>query len=217
VGSVVVAFDTDGSANTLRHYVVLMEGLQPISPVVAAILRNTNSWGLAQPPRLDADVVARVPEATAVDNDAYPAERVTLVDTAVDPVVCAAWAEPEGAQTSSLTLLSGAALPIPEGLHTVTLVSSGAPGGPASQVALPPGTGYFVDNAGSLFWVSDTGVRYGVESDSVKALGLTTEPLPTPSSVLSLFAAGPTLSRTDALLAHDALAPNAAPARVEQP
>jgi hypothetical protein len=33
--------------------------------------------------------------------------------------------------------------------------------------------------------------------------------------VLSQFAAGPTLSRSDALLAHDSLAPNPAPARVQ--
>ncbi|MDG4663174.1 type VII secretion protein EccB [Mycobacterium sp. 236(2023)] len=219
VGAVVVAYDTGGSADTPRYYVVHMEGLQPVSPVVAAILRNTNSWGLAQPPRLDADVVARVPEAGGVDVNAYPAERVTLVDTAIDPVTCAAWAEPEGAQTSSLTLLSGAALPLSEDQRTVSLVSSGAPGGPANQVALPPGTGYVVDSAGSLFWVSDIGVRYGIESgddDTAEALGLTTAPLPIPPAVLSQFAAGPTLSRTDALLAHDTLAPNPAPARVEQ-
>ncbi|PRC43217.1 type VII secretion protein EccB, partial [Mycobacterium sp. ITM-2017-0098] len=222
VGAVVVAYDAD---NTVRHYVVLADGLQPISPVVAAILRNSNSWGLAQPPRLDADDVARVPEAGAVDTDAYPTDRVTLVDVAADPVTCAAWAEPEGAQAPSLTLLSGATLPVPDGLRTVELVSSGGDGGPANRVALEPGAGYFVDSGGSLFWVSDTGVRYGVETgtdagtdaDTVAALGLSTIPLPIPTSVLSQFAAGPTLSRTDALLAHDTLAPNPAPARLEQP
>jgi len=219
VGSVVVSYDED---NTLRHYVVLTDGLQPISPVVAAILRNSNSWGLASPPRLDADLVARTPQAEVVDVDAYPAERVTLVDTAAEPVICAAWSEHEGAQESSMELRSGAALPVADGVSTVALVSAGAPGGPANQVALPQGTGYFVDNAGSLFWLSDTGVRYGIDTgadadgaDTVAALGLTTTPLPIPSSVLSLFAAGPTLSRGDALLAHDTLAPNPSPARVE--
>jgi type VII secretion protein EccB len=225
VGAVVVSYDSD---NALRHYVVLTDGLQPISPVVAAILRNSNSWGLAQPPRLDADTVVRIPEVGAIDTGAYPTDRVTLVDVAADPVTCAAWAEPEGAQTSSLTLLSGATLPVPDGLRTVELVSSGGDGGPANRVALEPGTGYFVDSGGSLFWLSDTGVRYGVAtgadagsasgtSDTVAALGLSAKPLPIPSSMLSQFAAGPTLSRTDALLAHDTLAPNPAPARLEQP
>jgi type VII secretion protein EccB len=216
VGAVVVAYEAD---NTLRHYVVLADGLQPISGVLASILRNTNSYGFAQPPRLGADEVARIPVANAVDTGAYPSDRVTLVDFADDPVTCASWAKPEGAQTASLTLLSGAALPIPDGLRTVELVSSGTPGGPADRVALPPGTGYFVDSGGALFWVSDTGVRYGIDgtdgSDTVASLGLTTTPLPIPWSVLSQFAAGPTLSRDDALLAHDSLAPNPAPARLD--
>ncbi|ANI37652.1 type VII secretion protein EccB [Mycolicibacterium vaccae] len=221
VGAVVVAYDAD---NAIRHYVVLAEGLQPITPVVAAVLRNSNSYGLAQPPRLDADVVARIPEATGVDTTVYPSERVTLVDPAADPVTCAEWAKPEGAQDSSLTLRSGAVLPVADGVRTVELVSSGTPGGPADRVALPPGTGWFVDSGGSLFWVGDTGVRYGIETnagaagegaDTVAALGLTTPPLPIPWSVLSQFAAGPTLSRTDALLAHDSLAPAPAPARVQ--
>ena len=50
-----------------------------------------------------------------------------------------------------------------------------------------------------------------------EALGLASAPLPIPWSVLSQFAAGPTLSRADALLAHDTLAPAAAPARLENP
>ncbi|MGB3354304.1 MAG: type VII secretion protein EccB [Mycobacterium sp.] len=223
VGAVVVAYEAD---NTLRHYVVLPDGLQPISVVLASILRNTNSYGLDQPPRLGADEVARVPSAQAIDTTAYPSEPLTLVDTVADPVTCAAWAKPEGAQEASMTVLSGSALPVPEALRTVDLVSSGAPGGPADRVALPPGTGYFVESGGALFWVSDTGVRYGIDTgdpsdsagtDTVAALGLSVSPLPVPWSMLSQFAAGPTLSRADALLAHDSLAPNPAPARLEIP
>ena len=222
VGTVLVAYEAD---NTLRHYVVLPDGLQPIPVVLASILRNTNSYGFAAPPRIGADEVARVPVADGIDTSAYPVQPLDLVDTAADPVTCVAWAKPEGAQENSLTLLSGSTLPTPAGLHTVDLVSSGGPGGPATRVALTPGTGYFVDSRGSLFWVSDTGVRYGIDTghsgsgetgfDTVEALGLASAPLPIPWSVLSQFAAGPTLSRSDALLAHDTLAPAAAPARLE--
>ncbi|BBX19104.1 type VII secretion protein EccB [Mycolicibacterium duvalii] len=218
IGAVVVAYEAD---NTLRHYVVLADGLQPISPVVASILRNTDSFGLDQPPRLGADTVAQLPTARGVDTAAYPAGPVTLVDTATDPVICASWAKPEGAQAESLTLLSGAALPIADGVQTVDLVTSGAPGGPADRVAMPAGTGYFVDSGSGLFWLSDTGVRYGIDTastdgtDTLEALGLSAAPLPAPWSVLSQFATGPTLSRTDALLAHDTLAPNPSPARLQ--
>ncbi len=208
VGAVVASSEAD---NTIRYYAVLGDGVQPISPVLAAILRNTNSYGLDQPPRLDADEVARLPIARAIDTDAYPAQPVTLVDTADDPITCARWTKPEGATTNSLSLLSGATLPVPEGLRTVDLVTSGS-GGVANRVALPPGTGYFVNSNGALFWVSDTGVRFGIDTESdgntdktAEALGLTSAPLQIPWSVLTQFAAGPTLSRADALIAHDAV------------
>lgn len=115
-----------------------------------------------------------------------------------------------------MALLSGAALPLPDGLRTVDLVTSGS-GGVATRVALSPGRGYYLDSGGSLFWVSDTGVRYGIDTEAddktTAALGLTGPPLPIPWSVLAQFAAGPTLSRADAMLAHDALPPDPRPAQ----
>ncbi|OBB02003.1 type VII secretion protein EccB [Mycobacteriaceae bacterium 1482268.1] len=209
VGAVVVAFDTD---NTMRHYAVLADGLQPVSPVLAAILRNTNSFGLDQPPRLGADEVSRAPVSTAIDTSVYPGDPVALVDAADAPVTCARWAKPEGANVSGLTLLSGAALPVETGTHTVDLVGSG------TRVVVPPGSGYLVQTvgqepgspiAGAQFWVSDTGVRYGIDTvgdtKAVEALGLTAPPLSIPWSVLSLFAAGPALSRESALTVHDTI------------
>jgi type VII secretion protein EccB len=212
VGAVVVSFDSD---STVRHYAVLPDGLQPIPPVLAAILRNTNSYGLDQPPRLGADEVSRLPVANAIDTRVYPAKPVTLVDAADDPVTCSHWGKPDGANVSALTLLSGAALPVESGTHSVDLVGSGI------RVVLPPGSGYLVQTvgqepesptAGAQFWVSDTGVRYGLDTTgaagdakTAEALGLTGPPLPIPWSVLSLYAPGPTLSRDNALTAHDAI------------
>jgi type VII secretion protein EccB len=209
VGAVVAAYDAD---NTIRYYAVLRDGLQPISEVLAGILRNTNSFGLEQPPRLGADEVARTPVARDLDTGAYPPERITLVGASENPVTCARWAKPQGATTSSLTLLTGATIPLRDGLTTVALV--GAP----NRVALSPGTGYFVDSNSSLFWISDTGVRYGIDdTKTAGAIGLTAEPSAIPWSILSQFAEGPTLSRADALLAHDALPSDTNPAGRENP
>ncbi|PJE22105.1 MAG: type VII secretion protein EccB, partial [Mycobacterium sp.] len=62
IGGVVVSYAVDRSAaDTVTYYAVLPDGLQPISPVLAAILRNTNSYGLQQPPRLGADDIAKLP------------------------------------------------------------------------------------------------------------------------------------------------------------
>ncbi|ORU97936.1 type VII secretion protein EccB [Mycobacterium bohemicum] len=232
VGAVVASYALDPSG-TPRYYAVLPDGLQPISPVLAAILRNTNSYGLDQPPRLGPDGVAKLPVSRMLDTARYPDQQITLVDAAKDPVTCAHWSKPAGAATSSESLLSGSSLPIPESIHTVDLVGGGA-NATATRVALAPGTGYFTQTVGggpaapgtgSLFWVSDTGVRYGIDDEgentgagqrgkTVAALGLTGNPVPIPWSVLALFADGPTLSRADALLAHDGLAPDTKPGRL---
>ncbi|ULE34411.1 type VII secretion protein EccB [Mycobacterium sp. IDR2000157661] len=229
VGAVVTSFDTD---NTLRLYAVLPDGLQPISPVLASILRNTNSFGLDQPPRLGADDVARLPVADVIDNDAYPSEQISLVDAADAPLTCAQWTRTADATGATLELLIGVTLPVPDELHTVPLVGSGS-GSTANRVAITPGRGYLVRSVGqdgggvstsptggAHFWLSDTGVRYGLAADgdqeSIAALGLTPPILPIPWSMLSQFAPGPTLSRADALLAHDALAADPRPAVVRK-
>ncbi|MDQ2627539.1 MAG: type VII secretion protein EccB, partial [Actinomycetota bacterium] len=219
---------------TLRYYAVLPDGLQPISGVVAAVLRNTDSHGMDRPPLLGADDVARLPVSHALDVSRFPERPVSVIDAVHDPLTCAHWSRPAGASTSSLTLLSGSSLPLRDGVRTLDLVGAGV-GGTAARVALAPGTGYFAQSVsadptgdhstGPLFWIADTGVRYGVntesgpggtessDGDTVAALGLSRPAVPIPWSVLSQFALGPTLSRADALLAHDGLAPDQRPVR----
>ncbi len=229
IGAVVTSFDTD---NALRHYAVLRDGLQPISPVISAILRNTDSFGLNQPPRVGADDIARIPVADVIDVGAYPSEPVTLVDAVDAPLTCAQWTRPADATGATLQLRSGVTLPVSEQQSTVALVGAGS-GTTADQVALTPGHGYLVQSvgqdgggessrpvSGADFWLSDTGVRYGLDTEgeqkTIAALGLTPPPLPIPWSMLSQFAQGPTLSRADALLAHDGLAADPGPAVVRE-
>lgn len=232
VGAVMAAHALEGNEQgTLRYYAVLPDGLQPISGVLAAVLRNTDSHGLDRPPLLGADDVARLPVSHALDVSRFPEQPVSVIDSVADPLTCAHWSRPAGASTSSLTLLAGSSLPLRDGVRTLDLVGAGV-GGTAARVALAPGTGYFVQSvsadptadhsAGPLFWISDTGVRYGVntesgtagsDGDTVAALGLSQPAVPIPWSVLSQFALGPTLSRADALLAHDGLAPDQRPVR----
>ncbi|HEU0192162.1 MAG TPA: type VII secretion protein EccB [Mycobacterium sp.] len=224
VGAVIEAHALAGtSEGGTAYYAVLPDGLQPVSGVVAALLRNTDSYGMDRPPRLGADEIARLPVSRALDTSRYPEQPVGVTDPVSEPVTCAYWSKPAGASTSSLVLLSGSALPLRDGATTLDLVGAGT-GGIARRVALPPGVGYFTQSTGPLFWISDTGVRYGIEGETggaaaadvaktVGALGLSEPALPIPWSVLSLFAPGPTLSRVDALLAHDGLPPDQRPTR----
>jgi type VII secretion protein EccB len=230
IGGIVESHGLEG--NSSNYYAVLPDGLQQVSPVLAAILRNANSYGLDQPPRLGADKVAKLPVSRQLDTSRYPEQRISLLDATHDPVTCAHWSKASGASANSLTLLAGSTLPIPDAVHTEDLVGAGA-GGTASRIAMAPGTGYFAQTVGqnaaapavgSLFWISDTGVRYGIDNEAAQGgvtgnaktadvLGLTQPATPIPWSVLSLYAPGPTLSRADALLAHDGLAPDSRPGR----
>jgi type VII secretion protein EccB len=233
IGAVVESHGLEGTSGTsVLYYAVLPDGLQPISPILAAILRNANSYGLDQPPRLSADKVAKLPVSKVLDARRYPEQGISLVDASRDPVTCAHWSKVAGASTNSFALLTGSALPIPDAVHTEDLVGAGS-GGTASRVAMSPGSGYFAQTVGqgtsspavgSLFWISDTGVRYGIDNEgahvgpdgqskTAEALGLNAPPTPAPWSILSLYAPGPTLSRSDALLAHDGLAPDSRPGR----
>lgn len=214
VGAVVTAY---GTAGKLRHYAVMPDGLQMVSPVLAALLRNTDSYGLQQPPELGADEIARAPVSQMLDTTAFPPETLELISPEVSPVTCARWVKSADAKTSSLTLLSGAVLPTGSGTHAVEQ-PGGAQRGRAARVVMPAGRGYFVQTvgqeptsppAGSMFWISDTGTRYGIEAadqvemtKTVAALGLTDPPTPAPWSVLALFAPGPALSKADALRAY---------------
>ena len=145
--------------------------------MVAAILRNTNSYGLNQPPRLGADDIARLPVASAIDDGAYPREPVTLVDAADAPLTCAQWTRPADATGATLQLRTGVTLPVSEELRTVALVGAGS-GTTADRVVLTPGSGFLVQTVGqdgggsstqpvggANFWLSDTGVRYGLDTD----------------------------------------------------
>lgn len=211
----VAAVVVDREDNQSRYYVVSAEGLQAISPVVAAILRANDAYNLVEPPALTPDQVAKAPKAAVISVDDYPASPLQISDPATDPITCGQWVKLSDAPTSKLGLLVGASLPVASDAKPLALTA--ATPGAASRVQLPRGSGYFVQTVGqepksqtkeSAFWVSDLGLRYGLEqapnekTSPAEILGMTHDALPIPWSVLSLFSAGPTLSKADALVAH---------------
>jgi len=66
------------------------------------------------------------------------------------------------------------------------------------------------DTRETLFWVSQQGVRYGVEWDQPTLSALAVDParaVQAPWPILRTFAAGPAISRTNALLIRDTVDP----------
>ncbi|MFI7671436.1 type VII secretion protein EccB [Nocardia sp. NPDC049526] len=215
------------------NYVVLWDGLQPVSRVTAEIIRNSNpttasnSW-IEQVERTRADVS----RALAVGD--YPQSAPSLIQAKDDPVSCLSWKplaaaaeNKDGGKRAELSIITGVALPNPDNAKLVPLAQADGSGANADSVYIPPGTGAFVQTTGiepdsrrkdSKFYIADTGVRYGIkDSDAEKALGMDTdsgtkaEPAPWP--IVGLLAAGPSLSRADAMVAHDGVAADPSPSK----
>lgn len=222
VGTVVASRDVATGAD--QFYVVLVDGVQPVSPVVAAMLRHQNSYGLATPLAVSPDRLARVPIRRVLDVDHYPKSPVRLADTGAQPVTCVAWRWGVNERQARWSVITGAGLPIKASQqgHLVSLVGGGRQGIVANQVLLGDGASTFVTTTGSavdsparetMWLIAATGTRYGVAFDqnTMQALGLQASRVrPVPWSMLQVWAAGPELSRTAALTVHDSLDTGAA-------
>ena len=220
-GSVIKSTDATGDPN---YFVALPAGVQLIPETVALIISNAN---LARQPVLNADpaTIAGLPQAVGFDVSMYPKGPLALLDKAAEPVTCVLWQKGSGESQAAVTTVSGRRLPIPVGAESrvVTLVS-GPDRGAANTVYIGADAPNFVQVTGaepdsprreSLWWVSTSGVRFGVptqaggeEARTRDALGLTAAPVPAPWSVIRWLPAGPTLSYAAAMSQHDTLIPD---------
>ncbi len=220
VGRVLATRDATGEAN--GFYVLLPNGVQRITPFVADLLRAADSHGAMAPQLIAPDDLLRIPEIDVLQVGFYPTGRLIFVDTAASPVTCVSWTKGSTDPQARITLLNGKGLPTPEHLDAriVSLVRDNR--GPnsieAQQTLMIPGAVNFVASTTggvtgttreSLFWVSPQGVRYGIEGDRETLSALALDPAraaQAPWPILRAFAAGPAISRADAMLARDAIA-----------
>ena len=202
-----------------QFYVLLPDGVQKINSFVADLLRSANSYGSTAPRVVSPDVLVNIPEVTSLAVDYYPAGRLNFVDTAANPTTCVGWEKASTDPQARVAVYNGRGLPVPASMDNriVHLVRDDRD--PASvvanQVLVLPGAANFVtstsgvitaDSRESLFWVSDNGVRFGIDADeaTLRALGLDpATAVQAPWPLLRTFAAGPALSRQAALLARD--------------
>lgn len=220
VGRVLQTQDATGAVS--GFYVLLLEGVQKVTSFVADLLRANDSHGTIEPQLVSPDTLVGIPDVSELDVGYYPTAKLTFVDTAANPVTCMSWTKHRTDPQATLTILTGRGIPIPESLdsHIVTLVGRINPTGTAAHQALVlPGAATFVvstsgslrsDTRETLFWVSGQGVRYGIEQNAptLHALGIdSARALQAPWPILRLFAAGPAITRADALVARDAITP----------
>src|SRR5262249_12141360 len=153
----------------------------------------------------------------------YPDTKPTIVDPKDQPVDCLSWKplqntdQSSGSLHAALSLITGRNLPIPDNAKPVRLAQADTNDGTlASQFYTTPRTGMLVQTTGieadsqrkdATFYISDTGVRFGIKNDdSAKALGMDSakaKPEPAPWPIVGLLASGPALGRQDAMVAHD--------------
>lgn len=215
-----------------QQYVVLRDGLQPVSPLTADIIRNANPTPGSTSSMIDQNERTRAEVSRALKVDSYPQTAPVIVQAKDQPVSCLSWkpikeAGKDSGNRAELSLITGVNLPLADNARLVTLAQSDGKGVNADSVYVKPGTGAFVQTTGiepdsrrkdSLFYIADTGVRYGIKNgDAVKALGLDREsgvtPEPAPWPIIGLLAPGPTLGREEAVVAHDGVAPDPNPAK----
>jgi type VII secretion protein EccB len=219
VGRVLKAQDANGAVS--GFYLLLPNGIQKITAFVADLLRTANSQGSAEPQLIAPDRLIDIPEVEVLNVGFYPTGKLLFTDTVANPVTCVNWKKLSTDRQATVTVYNGRGLPTPQESdpHIVGLVRDdrGPDSVEAQQTLVLPGSANFAvstsgvitsDTRESLFWLSAQGVRYGIDRDqnTLQALGIDpSRAVQAPWPILRTFAAGPAISRPNALLARDAI------------
>ena len=227
VGTVIVTPQISGPQ---QYSVVLASGVQTVTSVVAQILQNSGTPAGNAPVVVAPASLAKMPVVNGLDLSAYPDGPLSVEDIRDNPATCWWWEKTAGEERARVQVISGPTIPVAPGDadKVVSLVKADSSGREADKVFFGPEYGNWVEVTGndpasatseSLWWLSSSGVRFGVENsrDSRAALGLTSQPSPAPWVALRLLAPGPMLSRADAVVRHDTLPTDMNPAELVVP
>jgi len=227
VGTVIVTPQISGPQ---QYSVVLADGVQTVTAVVAQILQNAGTPAGNAPVVVAPASLAKMPVVNGLDLSAYPDGPLNVQDIRDNPATCWWWEKTAGEERARTQVISGPTIPVKasDTGKVVSLVKADNSGREADRVFFGPGYANFVFVTGndpgsatseSLWWLSSSGVRFGVENsrDARSALGLTSQPSAAPWVALRLLAPGPALSRADALVRHDTLPTDMSPAELAVP
>ncbi|MGA7132943.1 MAG: type VII secretion protein EccB [Mycobacterium sp.] len=227
VGTVIVTPQISGPQ---QYSVVLADGVETVTPVVAQILENDGTPSGNAPVVVAPASLAKMPVVNGLDLSAYPENPLNVVDMRENPATCWWWEKTAGEERARVQVVSGPTIPVETSAtdKVVSLVKADTSGREADRVYFGPDYGNWVvvtgnapesTTAESHWWLSSSGVRFGVDNsrDVLRALGLTSQPSPAPWVALRLLAPGPALSRADALVRHDTLPTDMNPAELVVP
>lgn len=183
-------------------YVVLGDGVQEVSPVVADLIRASTGQSAELPTVAPAEIAAAPRTRQPLQVASYPPARPRVIDQSTYPGLCVEWrvvdGEPRHVLRALRTLpLPAGAKPVPAPPRTATTTAS-----TADQVYVPPQKGVVLGqsadgrtaNTGALFLVTDQGVAYPVVSmQALAGLGLGTRVEPVSPELMALLPLGPTL------------------------
>lgn len=198
-------FTVDTATGT-RTYVALADGIQEVGPVFADVIRSTSTVGAVvevAPDRMG------VPRSVALNVEAFPGSRPTVLTTSDSPVLCVRDAGGRDSSARRVTMVAGAPAPGPGEARTVAGADGG---GPAVDAVGVPGGGLWVAATGRgtstrssvTTIVSDTGVRFDVPgAETAAMLGLGGTPAPVDGGILDRLPSGPRLDRETALVSRD--------------
>lgn len=201
------------AATGAGYYLVLSDGIQEVSPVVADVVRADTGQSSQIPLVAPTDVTAAPRTRSPVPVDAFPSSRPRPVGVEQAPGLCLDWRLVD--DEPAMALYAVDSLPMPAGATPVPAppASEGADGpsgsatGSADEVYLQPGAGIVLGqsidgrtaNKGNLFLVTDQGIKYPIVStEALTALGLGKTVRPAPPELVGLLPLGPTLDPSPA-------------------
>lgn len=227
VGTVIATPQISGPQ---QYSLVLADGVETLPPLVAQIMQNAGKPGNTKLITVAPSVLVKMPVVNKLDLSAYPDTPLQVVDLRENPSTCWWWERTAGENRSRIQVITGSTIPINSAdvNKVVSLVKADTTGREADQVYFGSNYANFVAVTGnnpsaqtteSLWWVTRTGARFGVEDtkDVRDSLGLNGTPSLAPWVALRLLPQGPTLSRVDALIEHETLPMDMTPAELVVP
>lgn len=190
VGSV---FTVSSATAGAEFYVVLPDGIQPITPLLADLLGGVRKQGV---PLRQID---GVPRRSVIPTGAYPSMRPQVVSEDASHTICLDWSFVEGKQLTAVTVAPG---DVPSPVPPTPLTQAGGAGSRVDAAYIfrnGAAVRSIVEGqnprTGTIFVVSSTGTVYGVPDDcTARILGLGDTFEPAPKSILQLLPPGPALN-----------------------